>query len=77
MNTIFKCFLILLLMQSSKLIICQNRPILPDDDQLYYVLASTVYQIYPTNGYHFHEGIDIDCSNDGVIVKPISDGITS
>ncbi|MDD3525725.1 MAG: hypothetical protein PHX39_02065 [Bacteroidales bacterium] len=75
MNIIIRGFLLLFLMYSSKTILCQNWSILPEDDQLYYVVASTVYQIHPTYGEHLHEGIDIDCSNFGVNIKPISDGV--
>ncbi|MDD3011772.1 MAG: hypothetical protein PHU97_10700 [Bacteroidales bacterium] len=67
------CFVFLICFYDSSL--SQSWPILANDDiNGYYRVSCAFGEIHPTNGDHFHEGIDIDC-NDDIIVRPIEDGV--
>ncbi|OYT13459.1 MAG: hypothetical protein B6I19_05035 [Bacteroidetes bacterium 4572_114] len=55
--------------------VAQLWPIMQDDDpSRYFILNGTLGEIHDTGGDHFHEGIDIDCNNDSIPIRPISDG---
>jgi len=69
----------LLIILSSLRLSSQSWPILQSDDpQCFYIFACNLGEIHPTGTHHFHEGIDIDCSNlingSGVNIRPIDDG---
>ena len=60
----------------SMITFAQNWPITEIDDPLgYYRVSCTVGEIHETGQDHFHQGIDIDCNNDGRNIRSIDFGI--
>ncbi len=75
MNTRYiKYFGIILLTYAGNLL-AQSWPILQIDDPTnYYIYNCAIGEIHDTGQDHFHEGIDIDCNNNGVNIRPIDNG---
>lgn len=75
MNTKYISLLTIMGLYSS-VVLAQIWPIWQIDDPTgYYIISCTVGEIHETGQDHFHQGIDIDCNNDGRNIRAIDDGI--
>lgn len=73
MKSIKNLFCILYLLLFSNVVFSQSWPILQTDDPTgYYRISAHFGEVH--GGTHFHEGIDVDCNNNNITIRPIENG---